>query len=74
MTKNTLGDMHAILFEELEKLASADESTIESEIKRASAMTGVAAQITKNASTILRYQEYRDISGQDPSLSLGNER
>lgn len=72
MPKNTLGDMHNLLMEQMERLASADEDEIENEIKRGSSMASLGGVVTKNAAMILRMAEYRDVSGTDPTNMLGS--
>ena len=71
MPRNTLGDMHNLLMEQMEKLADADESNIDDEIKRSKAMASLGTVVNGNAASILKIQEYRDISGTDPSKMLG---
>lgn len=54
MTKNTLGDMHNLLLEQMERLANADSDTVEAEVERARAMAQVATAVNNNAATIIR--------------------
>nr|DAW28254.1 MAG TPA: hypothetical protein [Caudoviricetes sp.] len=54
MTRNTLGDMHNLLMEQMERLAQASDDEIKAEIARAEAMTGVAEQVTANAANMLK--------------------
>ena len=53
MTKNTLGDMHNILMEQLERLNTANEDELEGEIKRSKAMAELAVEVIDNANTML---------------------
>ena len=70
MPRNSLGDMHNLLMEQMEKLAEADEEAIENEIKRSQAMTGVAAQVTKNAAMIVRMAQLKSATGEDAHKML----
>ena len=54
MTRNTLGDMHNLLMEQMERLADASDDEIKTEIARAEAMTDVAEQVTANAANMLK--------------------
>ena len=53
MTRNTLGDMHNILMEQLERLNEADDEGLEGEIKRSKAMAELAVEVIDNANTML---------------------
>lgn len=55
MTRNTLMDMHNILFEELERLNddSLTGESLKNEVRRAKAIEGIAGQVTANTSNIL---------------------
>lgn len=78
-TKNTLGDLNNILFEELERLnddsLSGEELT--QEMNRAKAITGVATQVVMNARTVLdaaKFQDDRiDIDSPVPRMLVGDE-
>lgn len=59
MTKNTLGDMHNLLMEQMERLADASDDEIKTEIARAEAMTDVAEQVTANAANMLKAAHLR---------------
>lgn len=59
-TKNTLGDMHNLLMEQMERLATAKEEEIGVEIKRMTAMANGAAAINNNASTIIKLSQLRN--------------
>lgn len=62
MTRNKMTDLNDHLFAELERLSDeglADED-LESEIKRANAMTGIAKQMIANACVVLRAAEFED--------------
>ncbi len=53
--KNTLGDVHNLLMEQMERLAVADDGDeLAQAIKRADAMTSVAQQVTANAANIIK--------------------
>lgn len=78
-TKNTLGDLNNILFEELERLndnsLSGEELT--QEMNRAKAITGVATQVVMNARTVLdvaKFQDDRiDIDSPVPRMLVGDK-
>lgn len=55
MARNTLMDLHNILFEELERLndESLTGDALAAEIKRAKAIEGVADKVTCNTSNML---------------------
>ena len=55
-TDMSLQALHGILFEEIDRLndTSLSDDELESEIKRAEAMEGVANTIVKNAGVILK--------------------
>lgn len=60
--KNTLGDLNNHLFAQMERLSDEDlkgDKLIE-EMNRAKAVTGIASQIIKNGSLVLRAQETAD--------------
>lgn len=59
MTRNTLGDMHNLLMEQMERLAEASDEEIKTEIARAEAMTDVAEQVTANAANMLKAAHLR---------------
>lgn len=59
MTRNTLGDMHNLLMEQMERLADASDEEIKAEIARAEAMTDVAEQVTANAANMLKAAHLR---------------
>lgn len=78
-TKNTLGDLNNILFEELERL-NDDElkgEELQQEMNRAKAITGVATQVVMNARTVLdaaKFQDDRlDADGTVPRLLTGGD-
>lgn len=60
MTRNTLGDMHNLLMEELERLATADSEEVDKEVKRAHAMANMATAINNNAATIIKAAQARN--------------
>ena len=66
--KNKLSDLNNHLFEQLERLNDEDlkDEKLESEIKRAKAITNVAQTIINNANTILEATKFLDDSGYIP--------
>ncbi len=58
--KNTLGDLNNHLFAQLERLDDEDlkDEQLETEIKRARAITYVASQIIANSSLALNAQKF----------------
>lgn len=80
---NKLTDLNNYLFEQLERLNddSLDENQLEKEIKRANAVTQIAANIVKNADVMLKGAKYLSDKGvivNDYSAALmigiGNEK
>lgn len=65
--KNNLSDLNNYLFEELERLNDEEElkdnDTLDKEIKRSKAITGIAQQIVNNANTLLSAQKYANDYG-----------
>lgn len=62
MTRNTLGDLNAFLFERMEKL-SQDElkgEDLKEEIERARAVSCIAKDIVSNANLALQAQRFKD--------------
>ena len=53
MVKNTLGDLHNLLFEQIEKLRDADIDTLDIEIERTKAMNQTAEVIINNGKNII---------------------
>ena len=78
-TKNTLGDLNNILFEELERLNDEElkGEDLQQEMNRAKAITGVATQVVMNARTVLdaaKFQDDRlDADGAVPRLLTGGD-
>lgn len=74
MTRNTLMDLHNILFEELERL-NDEELTgddLAAEIKRAKAIEGVADQVIANTSNMLTAMKFQaHTGGRVPVAFLG---
>lgn len=74
--KNTLADLNNHLFEQLERLndEDLDHDQLDKEIKRADAMTKVAAQIVQNAElaykTMVHMDEYRPGAVYTPEMLL----
>lgn len=64
--KNTLGDLHNILMERIEKLADDDLAGEElaEEITRCKAITGVAGTVIENAGLVLSAQKQAHEIGQ----------
>ena len=52
--KNTLGDVHNLLMEQLERVSQASDEELEGEIKRSEAMTDLAQQMNANASNVIK--------------------
>lgn len=68
MPRNTLNDLNNILFEQLERLNDIDMENddievLDTEIKRADAISKVSKQIVKNATLALRAKQYLDTYG-----------
>ena len=61
MARNTLGDLNNHLFEELERLNNEELAgeKLETELKRAKAITSVAQQIISNANTIIKAKKFQ---------------
>lgn len=61
-TKNTMGDLNNILFEELERLNDTDlkGEELEKEMERAKAINEVSKQVIANAKTVLAAAKFRD--------------
>ena len=57
---NTLGDLSNLMFEQLERLNSADPDELEAEIGRAKAMSDVGKTIIENSNTMLRAMQLKD--------------
>lgn len=76
MMKNTLTDMHNILFEQLERLNDDDlnEEQLDKELRRSEGMTKVAEQIIRNGElaykTMVHMAEYdyADSKGSVPEM------
>lgn len=74
MTKNTLGDMHNLLMEQMERLSDADAEEVDKEVKRANAMAGMATAINNNAVTILKVATAKaNANAMLPKMLTGNE-
>lgn len=67
MTKNRLSDLNDHLFAQIERLSDEDLDSegIEREVRRASALVGVADQITSNADLQLKAAKLFAEHGQD---------
>lgn len=74
--RNTLGDLHNLLMEQMERLSEADGDQLEGEIGRSKAIANLAAQITANARTVMQAQEMASMSGEKPPriLTDGEDR
>ncbi len=68
--KNKLGDLHNILFEQLERLNDEDKKgeVLQEEMQRARAITGVASQIIANGQLVMRAIKVKEDVGQDVEL------
>lgn len=63
---NKLMDLNNVLFEQLERLQEAESNEeLETELKRANAVTGVSSQIVKNAALMLDAEKIRLEYGYD---------
>lgn len=69
MSKASLKDLNLILFEQLERLNDPDED-LDTEIKKARAITSVSSAIIKNASTLLEAKRLADYLGKNPDEDL----
>lgn len=59
-------DLNNVLFEQLERLQEAESNEeLETELKRANAVTGVSSQIVKNAALMLDAEKIRLEYGYD---------
>lgn len=70
-TRNTLGDLNNILFEQLERLSKekVDSDSLKSEIERSKAVTGVASKVIENGSLVLdAHKVYDDRMDADNNL------
>lgn len=65
MPRNTLMDLHNILFEELERLndESLDSDQLANEVRRAKAIEGVADKITSNTANMLAAMRIQSVNG-----------
>lgn len=63
--RNTLGDLHNILFEQIERLNSDDleGAALIEEIARSKAITNVANTMVDNASLVLEAEKFKDDKG-----------
>lgn len=59
MPKNSLLDLHNILFETLERLNDADEDDYELEVEKAKSITSIAKVMVDNSKTMLESQKLR---------------
>ena len=75
---STLGDLNKVLFEQLDRLASADKSSLASEINRAKAIEGISAEIIEAHNTQLEavriVAQYKGLNGKQekPLISVGD--
>jgi len=62
--KNTLGDLNNHLFAEIERLGDEEikGEELNEEVRRATAMVGVASQIINNAALVLKAQQVKENS------------
>lgn len=77
MTRNTLIDLHNILFEELERLNNEDLTSDElrDEVRRAKAIEGIADKVTANTANMLSAMRLQSQSSgvHVPHALLGGE-
>lgn len=52
--RNTLGDVHNLLMEQMERISQADGEELKDELKRADALTGLAQQVNANATNVIK--------------------
>lgn len=75
MTKNTLGHVHNLLIEEMERLMDADSVDLADEVERARAMANLATSVNNNASTILRGQQMQaELGAAMPKMLTGSSQ
>ena len=67
MSQGTFDKLNAALFEQLDRLASADEDTIESEIKRSNAVAQLASNINSNMANAVKVAGILSMEGMDVS-------
>lgn len=67
---NTLGDLHNLLMEQMERLAEADGDQLDAEIGRSRAMSSVASQITGNARVMIDAADRSAMAGVRPPRML----
>ena len=67
---NTLGDLHNMLMEQMERLAEADDEQLDHEIERSRAMSDVASQITGNAKVMIAVVDKAAMAGVKPPRML----
>ena len=68
--RNTLGDLHNMLMEQMERLADADGDQLDHEIERSRAMADVASQITGNAKVMITVVDKAAMAGVKPPRTL----
>lgn len=68
--RNTLGDMHNLLMEQMERLSDAEADNLDGEIQRSKAMAEVATSITNNAKTMLTVIDKTAAAGVRPPRML----
>ena len=73
MTRNSLMDLHNILFEELERLNNEELTgdELSAEIKRAKAIEGVADQVVANTANMLTAMRMQAQTGRVPVALIG---
>lgn len=60
MTRNTLSDLNNHLFEQLERLNSANEDELKDEIGRSKAVTDIAKSVIDNGRLVLDAEKFSD--------------
>lgn len=68
--RNTLGDLHNMLMEQMERLTDADEETLPMELDRSRAMSQISAQIIGNSRTIVNVVDKTNTAGIKPPRML----
>lgn len=59
MPRSTLGDMHNLLMEQLERLITAEPEDVDLEVKRSRAIAAVATSINSNSANIIELTKIR---------------
>ena len=73
--QNTLGDMHSMLLEQMQRLAEADGDEVALEVERSRSMASIATAVNNNAATIIKAWVMKDelSCGMPRILGAGSE-